>query len=229
MDFDKCVDGTKELYFDGMIPRKRLKYYLRDTIHGIDFVTCPYCQLRVSHLQQKHLATHDKTKDDVLKEFGADYQIVCANASKKKAAASYDVQQRLLAENKHVGWQARNIKSYAEKFWRKVLENNKIVFENEHVVRKQALGLKDASNYFLDFFIGGFIDLEIDGKQHEYEERAESDKERDKLLKMHGFEVYRIPWINPNTEDNKQKVQKQIDDFLNWYHTIKDQDGIIVY
>lgn len=31
-----------------------------------------------------------------------------------------------------------------------------------------------------------------------------------------GYIVYRIPFINPNTDDNKELVKKQIEDFLNW-------------
>ena len=41
------------------------------------------------------------------------------------------------------------------------------------------------SNYFLDFYIeinNRKIDLEIDGKQHKYEDRIESDKVRDEFI-----------------------------------------------
>lgn len=49
--------------------------------------------------------------------------------------------------------------------------------------------------YFLDFLIeknGKKIDLEIDGKQHEYEDRKAHDILRDQYLTDLGFIVYRI-------------------------------------
>ena len=49
---------------------------------------------------------------------------------------------------------------------------------------------------------------------------------RDRLLKQHGFIVYRIPWVDPKLKD---KVKTQIDEFLTWYGNIKDEEGIIVY
>lgn len=223
MNFEQYVDGTKELYLQGIVPRKRLKYYSIDMVYGIDFVTCPYCQLRVSHLQQKHLITHQKTKADVLREFGDNYLMVCENVSKKKSAASYDVQHKLLTEHKHIGWQSRNMRSYAEQFWCKILETYDIKYQTEYVVHKRDLGVDDSSNYFLDFLIDGYIDLEIDGKQHLYEDRAESDRKRDELISNHGFLIYRIPWVNPTNDYNKAIVKQQIDDFLSWYKTMKTE------
>lgn len=49
--------------------------------------------------------------------------------------------------------------------------------------------------YFLDFVIekgGKKIDLEIDGKQHKYEDRKQHDEERDTYLQKLGYTVYRI-------------------------------------
>lgn len=226
IDFDQYVPIAKELYKNQMIRRKHLRYYTPDLVDGIDFVVCPYCKARMAHIQQKHLDIHDKTKEDLFNEFGSEYQIVSKNSSEKKSTASSELQHKLLAEHRHVGWQSRSNKSYAEQFWQNVLDNNDIGYDDEYVVHKRDLGVDDASNYFLDFLIDGFIDLEIDGKQHGYEERAESDKERDRLLKLHGFVVYRIPWINPNNERNKQKVKDQIEKFLSWYAAMVEDDDI---
>ena len=65
--------------------------------------------------------------------------------------------KQLMAEGKIKPWQSRNIKSYAEKFFHKVLSLNNIQYESE----------VPESGYFLDFVIRtpkGSIDLEIDGK-----------------------------------------------------------------
>ena len=48
--------------------------------------------------------------------------------------------------------------------------------------------------YFIDFAIKDkMIALEIDGKQHLYEDRIIKDKEKDEYLKNYGWKVYRIP------------------------------------
>lgn len=137
--------------------------------------------------------------------------------SKKRIRASKKVQQRLLDNGTHQGWQSRNIISYPEKFWKKVLENNGIQYSFNHVVKKSELGVEnDNSNYFLDFLIDDNIDLEIDGKQHKYADRAESDKVRDELLSKNGYLVYRVEWNEINTEVGKQRMKEKIDEFLNF-------------
>ena len=105
----------------------------------------------------------------------------------------------------HKGWATRGVMSYAEKFWSSVLEENNIQYEREKAV----------SGYFLDFVIDN-VDLEIDGKQHAYPERAASDQRRDRVLSKLGYSVYRIPWINPNTEEAKLQVKEQIESFLTY-------------
>jgi hypothetical protein len=226
LDFSIYVDEAKELYVSGVVNRKNLQYYTKDKVEFVDFVRCPYCNCRMSQLQTRHLQLHSKTKQDLQNDFGESYQTVSEASHIRKSQSSSETQHRLVEEGKHKGWQSRNIRSYAELFWEKVLDNNKIQYDPEHTVNKKCLGVYDGSNYFLDFFIDGFIDLEIDGKQHKYEDRQESDKIRDRLLKQHGFVVYRIPWIDPK---QKEKVKAQIDEFLTWYNGIKDEEGIIVY
>lgn len=102
-------------------------------------------------------------------------------------------------------WNSRNIKSYAERFWETVLLNNDIKYERE----------KHVGRYFLDFVIG-FVDLEIDGKQHEYDDRKKSDEERDAYLTSIGYSVYRIKWNEVNTEQGKAAMKHKIDDFVSF-------------
>ena len=136
-------------------------------------------------------------------------------SSENRREASRKVQQKLLKEGRHKGWQSRNIISYPEKFWKKVLENNGIQYSFNHVVKKSELGVEnDNSNYFLDFLIDDKIDLEIDGKQHKYADRAESDKVRDELLSKNGYLVYRVEWNEINTEVGKQHMKEKIETFL---------------
>lgn len=62
------------------------------------------------------------------------------------------------------------------------------------------------------------IDLEIDGKQHEYEERKTSDIKRDKLLINYGIKVYRIKWKSINSEKGKNYIKEEINKFLEFYN-----------
>lgn len=129
-------------------------------------------------------------------------------------------QLKLVSEGRHIGWKERNVISYPEKFWQEVLKNNNIEYSFNHAVSKRSLGLNDNSNYFLDFLLAGNIDLEIDGKQHKYKDRAESDKIRDELLKANGYNIYRIEWNEVSTEKGKLLMKEKIVNFLNYYNTI---------
>lgn len=122
-----------------------------------------------------------------------------------------------IANGTHKGWQSRNIESYPEKFFKKVLANNNIKYEHNYPVNKKELGLDDPYNYFLDFFIESKkIDLEIDGKQHK--ERKEHDEQRDDILIKNGYYVYRIKWKNISTKIGQEYIKSEIDKFLKFYN-----------
>lgn len=113
-----------------------------------------------------------------------------------------------------VGWKSRNITSYAEKFWEGVLTNNNIAYKREKRILK----------YFLDFYLeknGIYIDLEIDGKQHKYEERMLHDKKRDEDLRKHGIVIYRIEWNEISTDEGKKLMKVKIEQFLSFYDKIQ--------
>lgn len=115
----------------------------------------------------------------------------------------------------HKGWQSRNIESYPETFFKKVLDNNDIKYEFNKIISKRSLGLDCDANYFLDFYISNKnIDLEIDGKQHKLEDRIESDETRDAALVKNGYIVYRIEWKDINTKNGKEYIKNEIDKFL---------------
>lgn len=114
------------------------------------------------------------------------------------------------------GYKNSHQMSYAEQFWKKVLDNNQIEYEQEFFIQKPK---GDVGVFRLDFKIGN-IDLEIDGRMHKKEEVREKDDRRDKYIESLGYIIYRIPWINPNTEPHKILVNKQIEDFLNFINQI---------
>lgn len=117
------------------------------------------------------------------------------------------------------GWKPRNNRSYAEKFWINVLNNNNISFVLEYPIER-----KGTQNYFLDFYIeknGKKIDLEIDGKQHKYPDRKEQDKLRDEYLTNLGYIVYRIEWNKMSGKQEESDLTKEkIDKFLNFYDSL---------
>ena len=126
---------------------------------------------------------------------------------------SKECRAKEIANGTFQGWKSRNIISYPEKFWTTVLDNNNIKYEREYKVSHPG----SSQYYFLDFYIeinNRKIDLEIDGKQHKCEDRKEHDKIRDKYLISEGFEVYRIPWNEINTEKGSNKMKEKIDKFL---------------
>lgn len=134
----------------------------------------------------------------------------------KKEKKSYNGPNlpRIEKEALEPGFFSRSRMSYAEKFWQQVLLNNEINFEHDFVVQKPLGG---RGVYRLDFLIDN-IDLEIDGSLHTQEATIKKDMTRDSYLECLGYRIYRIPWINPNTDTNKLLVNKQIEDlfkFLN--------------
>lgn len=111
----------------------------------------------------------------------------------------------------HKGWISRNISSYPEKFWMRVLDNNNIEYKREFYV----------GGYFLDFVIeinGKIVDLEIDGRQHI--DRKEHDAKRDTYLESLGYIVYRIDWNSINKDEGKDIMNEKIKDFLNFLNSL---------
>ena len=98
-----------------------------------------------------------------------------------------------------------------------VLDNNNIEYQREIPVKH------NKSNYFLDFVIkqnGKLIDLEIDGKQHTYSDRIESDIIRDLYLTKQGYLVYRVAWNEISSEEGAQTMKEKIEAFLTFYNSL---------
>lgn len=139
--------------------------------------------------------------------------------TKLKSKRGKKVMKERIKNGTHKGWQSRNKLSYPEKFFIKVLKNNNL-FDKcsvNYKIKKRDLGLKDNYNYFLDFYFKEKrIDLEIDGKQHEF--RKQHDDKRDALLVKNEIKVYRIKWKSINTKNGKEYIKKEIEKFLDFYN-----------
>ena len=91
-------------------------------------------------------------------------------------------------------------RSYAEEYWKVVLDSNNLVYEEQYQIGK----------YQLDFAFPELkIDLEIDGDQHYLDKRIiESDKRRNTYLEELGWTVIRIKWSEyKKLIDKKQFVE----------------------
>lgn len=149
------------------------------------------------------------------KECGNIYRIKYNHIKEETREKLSRAVQKRIAEGRYKGWMTRNITSYAEKFFKKVLENNNITYEFNKPICKKELGIEENGNYFLDFALPGKVDLEIDGKQHKLEERHKHDLIRDERLTKNGWKVYRIEW--KSLPKNNDYIKKEIDKFLQWY------------
>lgn len=137
----------------------------------------------------------------------------------------------LIAKGLHKGWSSRGkgLMSYPEKYWKGVLDNLQLSYVQEFVInRRSDLYLENKANFFCDFLLvspkGHLIDLEIDGKQHNYPEREATDlnrclelKESFRDLLGEPFYIYRVPWVNPLDEESKSTVREQVRAFEEFY------------
>lgn len=140
-----------------------------------------------------------------------------------RSRACSEAMKKSIHEGKHKGWMTRNLTSYAERFFIKVLNSNGLSnYKFNHPISKKDLGEKEATNYFLDFFFENKkIDLEIDGKQHEYPDRKISDEKRDRLLKNSGIIVYRIKWKSINNVKGREYIRNEIKKFIDFYNSVR--------
>ena len=119
----------------------------------------------------------------------------------------------------HQGWKTRNKLSYAEQFFKDVIDKNlpNIIYSMNHSVHQKQLDIESSACYFLDFYFPILnLDLEIDGSQHNLPERKAHDIKRDEALITHGYDVYRIKWKNINTQSGKDYIQEEIKKFLEY-------------
>jgi very-short-patch-repair endonuclease len=126
--------------------------------------------------------------------------------TKKKIS---DSRKKFIEENPHMSpWVYSHYtkrRSYAERYWKKILDKHKISFEEQH----------QFSKYCLDFAILDCkINLEIDGEQHYNETRViEKDKSRDEYMIDRGWKIIRIRWKEYkklNKEERKEFVSNLI-------------------
>lgn len=178
--------------------------------------TCQFCGKKIFAKFEKYAYCYECAEARGLKNVQLWDENGNKIPSKAQRESSRKVQERLIKEGRHVGWKSRNIISFPEKFWKNVLDENGIKYHFNAPISKVSLGKEEKSFYFLDFLIGGNIDLEIDGKQHKIGERVESDRERDELLIKNGFYVYRVAWNDISSDEGSALMRQKVKRFLDW-------------
>lgn len=136
---------------------------------------------------------------------------------KIRSDISQKSQKNIIAEGRHKGWQPRNIKSKSEEYFAQILDANKIEYKREFPVKHIN------QNYLLDFFIcknNKLVDVEIDGKQHNYKDRIKLDKIRDEFLQQKGYIIYRIKWPYRDSVNSQQLIKNNIDNFISFYNNL---------
>lgn len=212
----KISEGVKK-YFNDHPEAREKSYYLMQDLNNKRYGNnddkpyekiekhCKVCGIKISKSNKTMMCRHclDTTEEG-------------SSIRSRLGKISY---LKVLNEGRFVGWKSKNITSYAEKFWIKVLNTNNIQFKKEFSVKKDdSLGC-----YFLDFLIiknGVNIDLEIDGKQHLYPDRKIHDESRDKYLSEKGYKIYRILWNEISSDKGKVEMKSKIEKFLSFYNSL---------
>ena len=105
-----------------------------------------------------------------------------------------------------IGWKCRSKlePSYPEKYFIELFGKENISFERE----------VKCSRYFIDFVLPGKLAVEIDGRSHDDLDVKLKDERKDKILRAHGYEVFRVKWFNPVTDECRDKLYAQINALL---------------
>lgn len=192
----KQISDALKLYYKS---EERKKVVKKKQINVLENKSCKFCNIefKPKNLKSKYCSNQCRNKCP-------DY----------RSLISKSVRERV-ANGTHNGWNSRKIISYPEQFFMNVLNNNNISYQHNKLVGK----------YFIDFAITEkMIALEIDGKQHQYEDRKKSDALKDKYLTNCGWTVYRIPWKSINNDTGKKYIKEKIDNFLLFYrHVVCDE------
>ncbi len=115
-------------------------------------------------------------------------------------------QKQLYKDGVIQGWASRDKMkpSYPEQYFINLFNKEQIDYQREVKFGK----------YFADFYFDdNQLILEVDGKQHEYPANKQGDMRKDEYLTNQGFKVFRIKWVNPTNEKNRELLYNQIVEF----------------
>lgn len=166
----------------------------------------------------------DETYKANNKWFAAGHNIRHSENTRKKIG---DKVRKSFEDGRNKPWAARNTITFAESYWKGVLDIEHIAYEFQYRINKRDYDSSAHGVYFLDFRLPGNVDLEIDGKQHRYPEHIERDTKRDIFMSSIGYTVYRIQYWDAHKF--KHLCKQQIADFIAWYKDFCNTHNINPY
>lgn len=112
-----------------------------------------------------------------------------------------------VANGLHKGWATRKrlTPSYPEQYVINLMIENNLKYEYEHKVDKWFIDFANPDKKFA---------LEIDGRQHDEEDRKERDKRKTEYLESLGWTVVRVRWQKPD-KDFRDKLENILKDNFN--------------
>jgi very-short-patch-repair endonuclease len=191
----KCLAYHNSL---GMSDESKAKLSKSKTKEPIE-TTCKYCNKTFMMKRKKTFC--DNTCSALYRSKSKEYLLLLS----VKGKLAYK-------EGRLKGWKTRKKlePSHPEKVVMGILDELKIDYEREHPHHR----------WFIDFaFLDKKIALEIDGKQHDFPQRKESDLRKDYSLKSEGWIVYRIRWKKISKEFY-QELKNKISNILSISETL---------
>lgn len=171
-------------------------------IEYIDF-TCPFCNETFSHKTPSAKGLH--INHCIMNPNRSEYKgHPVSDESKKRISLGM---KKAISEGRATGWHKRKVgtKSYPEQWFEKVIQNE---FKDKDYVTELSVG-----KWFLDFaWKKKMLYIEIDGKQHNDPDRAESDAKKDKFCKELGWKCLRLKWAY--IVNNTQEAIRVAKDFI---------------
>lgn len=107
--------------------------------------------------------------------------------------------RRYAAGDEGLGWKRRGGSSYPERYF-------ETCFADLNFTRELRVG-----RWYIDFaFYDKMLAVEIDGRQHNDEDRKAKDCIKDAFLQSKGWKIIRIKWRSPNTDAGKAYLMSMI-------------------
>lgn len=174
----------------------------RSYLHQKDKFICRYCNKQL-YTSKSGFASHEKYCINNPQRL-ENIEKVYTNELRNRIS---EQRKSYIKAHNGIWWNSRSNckRSYAEEWVLKILRND---VKDQNFIEEFHLG-----KWFMDFaWPNKKIYLEVDGEQHNWNERKKSDQEKDDFYKSLGWKVLRLPW--KYVCNNTAEAIKNIIDFV---------------